>query len=233
MKTFSRTARISVLALVILLVWVGFATPVLAVDPIVLDSVFTDWAGEQNITDPTGGACAEDIAQSWWADNAGESSAYWRVDRVTCPSKSVTYIVYVDTNNNGVFTENVDREVVMDYDPLPSSSDVDLTVRFADTDATISQVLDQDWGEDEAEGGRYVEFRASFADLGIAANQTIRMYVESFRYQAANQKDRAPDMGDIQWSPVNILGYALLAVLMLGGAILIWRFRGRYAWARA
>ena len=212
------------------LIWVASTSPVSASDPIILDSSFGDWAGEQNITDPTGGNCAEDISQLWWADNAGESFTYWRVDRRSCPNKSVTYIVYVDTNNDGVFTDNVDREVVVDYDPLPSSSDVDLTVRYADTDVTISQLANQDRGEDEAEGGRFVEFRASFADLGIAANQTIRMYVESFKYGTTNQKDRAPETGDIQWTPVDVLGHVLLVTVMAIGILVLWWSRGRYAW---
>ena len=205
---------------------------VMASDPIVLDGVFTDWAGEGNITDPTGdGGNRGDITRFWWADNEGGSYLYWRVDRITA-NKGVTYIVYVDTNNNGVFTENVDREVVVDYDPQPSSSVVDVTVRFADTDGTISQLLNQDWGEDDAEAGRFVEFRASFADLGIVANQTIRFYLESFNLKKTNLQDRAPDAGDIQYSPVNILGYPLLGALVALGTLLIWRFRGRCAWAR-
>ena len=228
MRPSIRSKTIAALALL----WLVATSPVSASDPIILDSVFSDWAGEGNITDPTGRACAEDIAQFWWADNAGESFTYWRLDRRTCQKKSVTYVVFVDTNNDGVFTDNVDREVVVDYAPLQSSSDVDLTVRHADTDVTISQLTNQDWGDDKTEGGMHVEFRASFTDLGITVNQTIRMYVQSFKYQSTIQKDRAPDTGDIQWSPVNILGYALLAGLMLAGVLLIWRFRGRYAWTR-
>ncbi len=140
----------------------------------------------------------------------------------------------MDTNNDGIFTGNIDREVVVDYDPLVSTSDADVTVRYADTDATISQVLDQDWVESDAEGGKFVEFRASFADLGIVANQTVRMYLESFKYQTATPvKDRAPDTGDLQWSPVDILGYPLLAAVILVGALVVWRFRGRYVWARS
>ncbi len=206
--------------------------PVLAGDPIVLDSVFTDWFGEGSITDPTRGKPVENISQFWWADNDGESFAYWRLDRVG-HAKGVTYVVYVDTNNDGIFTSNIDREVVVDYDPLTSTSDVDVTVRYADTDGTVSQLPDQDWGESEAEGGKFVEFRASFADLGIAANQTVRMYVESFKYQSTKFKDRAPDSGDIQWSPVDILGYPLLAVVISVGTLAVWKFSGRYAWARS
>ena len=412
------------------LIWVASTSPVSASDPIILDSSFGDWAGEGNITDPTGDTSKHDITQFWWADNQGESYAYWRVDRAS-DTTTVTYIVYVDANNNGTFTENVDRGVVVDYTfppmimtphsestsisgtnyydlkgdtpadgaamtettpgidveqtgrwimhnsadssrearhvfpltgmskidastwtvyyrgrtsgdpnfPKPGQdndvnfnidilirqsdgtvratlatevakafilsaeagqwvtksatyafpeyvivddtdyleidyygsvdvkgpgddigyievtvddntlaetdqtriegisftptvdSDVDVTVRYADTDATISQLTDQDWGESTAEGGKSVEFRVSFADLGITVNQTIRMYVESF--DGGTLQDQAPDTGDIQWSPVNILGYALLGVLMLAGILLIWRFRGRYAWKRA
>jgi hypothetical protein len=42
--------------------------------------------------------------------------------------------------------------------------------------------------------------------------------------------DRVPDCGDIQWSPVSILGYPLLASVMIIGIVCIWYFKGRKRW---
>ncbi len=67
-----------------------------------------------------------------------------------------------------------------------------------------------------------MEFQASFADLGLVLNQAIRFYVTT-----NPEKDRAPDVGDIQWSVVDILGYPLLAGLMIGASLLLWLMRGR------
>ena len=212
-----------------LLVWLAETGSIKASEPIVLDGDFTDWAGEQNITDPIGGSRHEDIVGFWWADNDGESYTFWRVDRRSS-KKAVTYIVYVDTNNNGLFSENEDREVAVNYDPLSGASRVDVTIRHADTDATISQITGKDWGESIDQSARYVEFKASFDDLGITANQTVRMYVEGFTFRTARLKDRTPDQGDIQWSPVDIMGYALLSGMMLAGIALVWWFGIRCEW---
>jgi hypothetical protein len=43
--------------------------------------------------------------------------------------------------------------------------------------------------------------------------------------------DRVPDSGDIQWSPVSILGYPLLISIMVVGGICIWYFKGRKRWS--
>ena len=206
----------------------GHLSPALASGPIVLDSVFTDWAGHANIDDDTGDAEEDkwDITKFWWADNVDGSHAYWRVDRVGS-DKKVKYVVYIDANNDGDFGDNIDREVVVDYRPRNNDSHVDVKVRYGDTQATISHTKKNDWGESKNEGGRYVEFQASFADLGLVLNQAIRFYVNTDPV-----RDRAPDSGDIQWSVVNILGYPLLAGLMIGATLLLWRMRGRSAWTK-
>lgn len=67
-----------------------------------------------------------------------------------------------------------------------------------------------------------MEFQASFADLGLVLNQTIRFYVVT-----NPDKDRAPDAGDIQWSAVDVLGYPLLAGLMIGASLFLWRMQRR------
>lgn len=205
------------------LLWSVQPRTALASGPIVLDGVFTDWAGHANIDDNTGDADDDkwDITKFWWADNAGGAHAYWRVDRVSS-SKKVKYVVHIDTNNDGDFSSSIDREVVVEYKPRDGVSEVDVKVQYAATQATISQTKKNNWGESENDGGRYVEFQASFEDLGLVLNQAIRFFVTTH-----SEKDRAPDAGDIQWSVVNILGYPLLAGLMIGAILLLWRMRGR------
>ena len=214
------------------LLWFSEPTPAFASGPIVLDGVFTDWASQVNIADDSGDADHDkwDITKFWWADNVDGSKFYWRVDRVGS-SKNVTYVLHIDTNNNGDFNDNVDRDVVVTYKPRDVDSQVDVKVRYGNTQATISQTKKNDWGESVNDGGRYVEFMASFADLGLNPNQAVRFYMTASG--DSSEKDRAPDAGDIQWSVVNILGYPILAGLMIGASLILWRMRGRWSWTKA
>ena len=233
-RSLNRTVRIAILIgpwLLAVLFWSVPPIPAFASSPIVLDSAFADWAGQVNIADDSGDASADkwDITRFWWADDVDLSKLFWRVDRVS-NSKKVTYVLHIDINNNGNFNDSVDREVVVDYKPREIDSQVDVKVRYGDTQATISQTKNNDWGESVSEGGRYVEFTASFADLGLNPSQVIRIYATTQGDNSA--KDRAPDAGDIQWSVVNILGYPLLAGFMIGVSLVIWRMRGRWAWTK-
>ena len=214
------------------LLWFCHADSAFAANTIDLDGKFADWTGQANIADAAGDADddEENITKFWWADNSDESKFYWRVDRIGSKKKA-TYVLHIDTNNDGDFNDDVDREVLVDYKPRASDSQVDVIVRYGDTQATISQTKNNDWGETENEGGRYVEFRASFADLGLNQSQAIRFYVVSLK--GNSEEDRAPDTGDIQWSVVNVLGYPLLAGFMLGASLLIWRKLGRRVWTEA
>jgi hypothetical protein len=212
--------------------WFGDPIPVLAAEPIVLDGVFADWAGKANIADASGDAKKDerDITGFWWADNVAESRFEWKVDRVSS-QKKVTYVLHVDANNNGDFDDNADREVEVVYEPRKKDSHVDVKVRYGDTRNTISQTKKNDWGESEEEGGRHVEFMATFADLGIVPGEAIRFYVTASK--GKSEEDRAPDTGNIQWSVVNVFGYPLLAGFMIGASLFIWRFRGRSSWTKA
>lgn len=204
-----------------------------ATDPIVLDSNFTDWAGELSQSDASGDQsnASYDIVLFSWADNAGDSNTYFMVQRVGS-TKNVWYWLYIDTNNNGVYNETVDRLVKVSYTPGGNGSIVDLYV-YNGVGGTISSLTGQDWGQTNGEGGTMVEFRVSFSDLGISVGQTIRMYVESHSSTTnTTVQDRAPDSGDIQWSPVDILGYPLLGAAVIIVALLIWRCEGRLQWKR-
>lgn len=216
-----------------LLIWLLLGGDALASDPIILDGEFSDWTGEANVVDALGdgGENRYDITQFWWADNSDEEYIYWRLDRGE-DDKEVTYVLYVDTNNNGNFTDNGDRDIVVEYQPIGQASRVEVTVRDSLTQDDISESGNEDWGLSNAEGGQSVELRTSFSDLGMVAHQTIRVYAESFGRDGPEDqlRDRVPDTGDIQWSPVNIMGYAMLGVFVPLGGVVIWWRKGRYIW---
>lgn len=190
---------------------------------IVLDGEFDDWDGHAHITDPDGDARKDrgDILAFYWGDNPDDENVYWMVERPSGEWRLVHYTVHLDMNNDGSFDGGTDRIVEVLYQPLFSRSLVIVKVRRADSNQPISIELLEDWGETIGEGGSRVEFRASFEDLGFSLGGAFRMYVES------NWDDRAPDTGDIQWSPMPVLGYiGAGAVLLLGGAG-VWWFRLR------
>lgn len=255
MPRSTNTRLISVLlALLILLAPLLGAAPARAATAgIVLDGQFNDWAGKMHLSDPGNDVTdpGGDITDFYWANNPGEATNYWMIQRQ--PSNNwVCYIVYCDTNNNGQFHDHVDRMVVVMYYPQNNTSRVKVTVRYGDTGQAISRTNNKDWGESTQEGGKRVEFSASFADLGIGVGQTIRMYAVSYTLlhllkqsiqnidqifddndkdeesgiQPPAPVDRVPDSGNIQWSPVPILGYWGLGAVVVGvGAF--WYIRDR------
>ncbi len=213
---------------------------------IVLDGQFSDWTGHMNITDPTGDAShsSADITAFYWANNPDDTTCYWMMERMSS-SLPVGYAVYLDANNNGNFSEHVDRVILVKYRPKSSNSKVSVAIRYPDTWKKLSTSNNNDWGESISEGGRRVEFRASFQDLGISIGHTIRMYAISYVNHDGEEEeeeedegpptpaDRVPDTGDVQCAPVPILGYPLLAVVVVGGVIAIWYFKGRRTWRSA
>ncbi|MBI2939507.1 MAG: hypothetical protein HYY04_03645 [Chloroflexi bacterium] len=187
---------------------------------IVMDGAFDDWVGRANVADPAGDASSTgDIATLYWGTNPNDATVYWMIERHPGSMSSTQYTVAVDMNNNGVFGETADRQIAVQYEPRNKNSRVDVVVRDG-AGASISQSANDDWGESQSEGGRRVEFRASFADLGMGAGQAIRMVATS------DAGDRAPDAGDIQWSPAPALG-PLLAILVALGCVFAWREQRR------
>jgi hypothetical protein len=193
----------------------------------VLDSLFCDWIGKSHVTDPIGDEyCGQsDIVGFYWANNPNDPTNYWMIERKPSTVKGTCYL-YVDTNNNGNYGEHIDRLIIVEYTPLATSSSVVVTIKYADNKKNIRVYENQDWGESLAEGGRKVEFKATFADLGIGVGQTIRMKVK------CECDDWCPNSGDIQWSPVSILGYPLLAAFFIGAVVFVWHRKGRYVWPK-
>ncbi len=210
--------------------------------PIVLDSLFDDWSGKANLEDPQGdqsGSSRHDIAAFYWANNIDEGVNYHMLERHTTDGSPFNggngqpawarYIVYVDTNNNGDYTEGDDRRAVITYVPTRNRSFVNVKVYPANSSRRISNSGWNDWGDSRREGGLRVEFALDWEDLGIEFGAVIRMYAVSFTglSTSPNIADRVPDgNGDIQWSPASVLGPWVLGAASVAGIAVIW-FLGR------
>ena len=143
------------------------------------------------------------------------------IERVAEQKKLVRYSLHLDMNNDGDFKDAIDRIVEVKYRPRKHNSKVDVKVRQANSRKKIAEYKKNDWGDSKEEGGARVEFGVPMDDLGFSFGSAFRMYVES------NWDDRAPDTGDIQWSPMPILGIIGMGVLLLGGGAGIWWFKLR------
>lgn len=177
----------------------------------------------------------------YWANNLNEEVNYHMIKRHTGDglvfdggngqNRPGTYLLYVDANDDGVFTGSSDRKVEIKHEP-DNAGRVRVKVRQADNDSVISDSGWNNWGETTGEGGLRAEFALSWTDLGINLGDVIRMYMISYQGTVGNpnEKDRLPDSGDIQWSPASIFGPILLAVITGFGIFIIWWFRGRRLW---
>lgn len=218
------------------------ATPPAGV--ITVDASFGDWAGQAFISDPYNDHSSgdeHDLHELYWANNLNEEVNYHMIKRHTKDGdpfdgtngqdKHGHYILFIDGNDNGNFTESSDRKVEVHYDPKKDGQ-VKIKVRRADDDSVISDSGQNLWGETVGEGGLRVEFALDWNDLGLNLGDVIRMYVISYKGKVGNpdEKDRMPDSGDVQWSPASIFGPVLLAIVMGLGVFVIWWFRGRRTW---
>ena len=222
----ARLKLASVLAVVLMLS--QSAQSALAASPIVLDGQFGDWAGRENVSDKSGESNqGTDIHYFYWGTIDNDNNLYFMIQRYadSGSGNNVSYKIYVDTNNDGSFGSDVDRVVSIDYNPNQNNSNVQVGVSKPSGQSTSSN--SGDWGDSIREGGLRVEARASFAALGISARQTIRMYA------AVENRDRVPDTGDIQFSPIPILDYPLLSLVVVGAIGFVWWKRGRFAWKGA
>ncbi|MCH7625337.1 MAG: hypothetical protein IIC83_05370 [Chloroflexi bacterium] len=190
---------------------------------IVLDGDFEDWAGRANIVDPLGDArnARGDIIAFHWANEPDDKTAFWMIERPPNIDKSARYSLHLDMNDDGDFTDAVDRIVEVLYAPGLRSSRVDTRVRRADNNQLIAVDANRDWGETIAEGSSRVEFGVPYADLGFSFGSVFRTYVES------SYGDRVPDTGDVQWTAIPILGYLGVGAALLVGGFGIWWFRLR------
>jgi hypothetical protein len=223
----NRTVRRALLlALAAFLVFHGIALA------ITLDGNFDDWAGQPHITDPRGDGASNnsDLLAFYWATQPGSSVIYFMFERDSA-NGPVYFTVLVDTNNNGSYQDDVDRWVFAYYSPNNNDSDVRVQVRTPG--GTVINSYSGDWGESRAEGGSRAEIMVTFADLGIDVGQTISMAAGTAQSNNLPNVDLAPDSGSITWSPIPVLGWPLLGLLVAAFIILTWYRRGRFVWARS
>lgn len=223
------------------------APPDPGIAPINLDSLFDDWTGRANIADAAGdqvGSDRHDIAGFYWANNIDEGVNYHMIERHTRDGQPFNgengqtfwarYMLHIDANNNGDYSESEDRRAVITYVPGNNSSMVNVKVYPANS---LNKVFDSgwnDWGDSRSEGGLRVEFPLDWDDLGISFGGVIRMYATSFNGLSVFPviTDRVPDgNADIQWSPASVLGPWLLGGASVAGIVLIWLLsRRRRLW---
>ncbi|GAB4531558.1 MAG: hypothetical protein Fur0018_19610 [Anaerolineales bacterium] len=191
--------------------------------PIVLDSLFDDWIGQSCISDPQNdqtGPATTDIKSLCFATNPNDPTLYFMAERWTGGNQKVTYNLNLDTNQDGI----VDRVVEVKYDPKNTTSEVEVTVFDGNGNKIQKTADDMDWGESRTEGGFKVEWGVPMDILGITTGQTIDMWLDS----RAGEGNTISDTTQlITWSPANALGIALLAVILLGGALWFTRLRRR------
>lgn len=205
-----------VLSITVLMLF-AFAAPVYAAGTLVLDGLFDDWLGMPQIDDLLGDSNNRtvDLRSLYFGTNPDDPRLYFMAERWNGGAPPISLTLWVDTNNDRIFSGSADRRVVINYAPKNSNSVVNVNV-FSGTGTFIASIASNaDWGDPKNPGTK-VEWGVPFSVLGISPGQTIRFYLES-----DGGRDRIPDQGDIQWSPADILGKPILAVLLLAGAVLL------------
>jgi hypothetical protein len=182
------------------------APVVLGAGTISLDGNFDDWSGQSCIGDPTGDAVGPetDITQFCFATNAGQSNAYFMLQRLDAGSggKPLNMTLYIDSNNDGSYETQAD----INYKANKNSGFVSVTWSGGGDSGS--------WGLGTDDGGNKAEWYVPFSAMGIAPGQAIQMYIVT--WQGSNVSDGS---ASVQWSPANALGYILIAVLLVGGSI--------------
>ena len=219
-------------SLILALLLVLTAPTVVSAATLVVDGLFDDWVGRDHVDDPAGDSQNPntDIRAFYWGDNPNDEHIYWMMERENS-NAPVYYVVYLDTNNEGDYGDAEDRMVGVRYQPTVHGSQVTVVV-LTGTGSLISY-SSGDWGESKREGGRRAEWRASFADLGIDAYQTVSMYAVAAQSSTLPHVDRVPDEGAITWTPIPILGWPWLAAIVVVAVAVVWYRRRRVEWQRS
>ncbi|MCZ6538981.1 MAG: hypothetical protein O6922_04045 [Chloroflexi bacterium] len=211
---------------------------------VTIDGSFGDWSGQAFISDlfeDQDGDEKYDLHELYWANNLNEEINYHMIKRHTedgdpfdgdnGQDNDGKFVLFIDGNNNNVFTDSSDRKVEIKHEP-DKGGRVKVKVRRADDNSVVSNSDWNSWGETEGEGGLRLEFALSWDDLDISLGDVIRMYLISYKGKVGDpdDRDRLPDSGDVQWSPASIFGPILLGIITAFGILVIWWFRGRHTW---
>jgi hypothetical protein len=220
-KSLSRGYRLILILTMVLLAAFYTAPDARAAGDIVLNGEFDDWDGQPGISDPQGDATRpfDDLLGFYFTTNSDDPTAYFMAERVSSNSP-LNLVLRIDTNDDGVYNAPGDRYITVSYNPQGNRSTVEVMV-YDGTGGFISLVTGgSDWGESSNGGGSRLEWGVPFADLGTSAGQAVRMVLESHQGSAI-----ADSTAEVQWSPANALGWALIAVLLVGSAAWLARQR--------
>ncbi|MCC6191637.1 MAG: hypothetical protein IT318_21630 [Anaerolineales bacterium] len=211
-QRLGRAARLIAVGVILAGAVLVVVNPAQAAD-IVLDGAFADWLGQPVAPDPAGDAASTrtDLQALYFTHDAGGSTAYFMAERWQGSPLPLLLVLYVDTGNDGSYAGPNDRLVTVIYLPFPRGrATVDL---YSGEGAYLKNIATSAaWGEAGSDGRR-VEWEVSFADLGIAPFQAIRVQLVSLHGGALSDS-----VAEVQWSPANALGYPLLAGLTAAGA---------------
>jgi hypothetical protein len=199
--------------LIILGIFFFAVQPALAAD-IVLDGSFNDWADQPFVGDPSGDAInpPTDLAAFYFATNPNQEIAYFMAERWQTSGTDLTLQLRIDANNNGDYSEAVDRLLVITYDIKKPRSKIAVVLYDGRGNWLQQTANNQDWGENDP--GARVEWGISFAALGIVPNQTVRMQCSSLLGNTI-----ADTVPEVQWSPANATGWPLLSLLTVAGVV--------------
>ena len=205
---------------------------------LVVDGLFNDWSGQLNISDPAGDSATPntDILTLYWGSNLStdpsDQNLYWMIDRQLTASGNprVYYYVFLDINQNGSSSDEVDRKIQVFYDPQRTTSVVTVTVM--EGDGTFISEKSGNWGDSIDQGGARCEWSVSLADLGIDAYHPFEMRAGAGSNINDTSLDLTPNEGltPIPWTPIPILGWFWLVVLMIGFIAFTWYRYGRKVW---
>jgi hypothetical protein len=200
----------------------AFPRPAFAAGPIVLDGQFGDWAGQPSVSDPQGDAQNNrtDIKAFYFTTNPDEDTAYFMLERWNASNNQINYVLDIDTNNNGNYSEAGDRIVWVNY--RPNANGATEVILLSGTGSYIRTIASNaPWGEKKP--GARVEWGVPFSDLGIAAFQTIRLQAVSMQNLKISDS-----VAEVQWSPADALGWVGLGALALLGSF--WLYRRQNSW---
>jgi len=206
---------------------------------IVVDGQFADWAGKPNLTDPAGDVtpARDDLTAFYWATNPGDPTTYFMVQRSFPVGNTKGFFhIFIDTNCNGNYGEATDRAIYVTFDPnaLVGLTALDVYPGNSPGAGVPISTNAGNWGDPAGpapNGSTRTEFGVSFANLGISANQQICFWLGSYQnYDDVTFVDRIPGTGDITWTPIPALDYPLLAVVVGGVVVVVWKRKAFAGW---
>jgi hypothetical protein len=193
---------------------------------IMLDGQFSDWAGQPCISDPADDCQNDrvDLVSFFFTTVPNDPTAYFMAETASGANQPLGLRLQIDTDNDGIYTSAVDRIVLLRYQPNNNGSGVDVDLLDGQEGNVAEIAHGANWGESQE--GNHVEWGVSLAQLGVQAGQPLRMVLAS---QGGNDQGNSwcDETQEVQWSPADALGPALLLVIVLGVAVLAARRRVR------